>query len=63
MIIVKKKKKKRLMVPEMLVPEKEDLGMAMYFKCWGLVFKWDLLRKPRLYLDCTLIWVVLLLGC
>lgn len=51
------------MVPEMLVPEKEDLGMAMYFKCWGLVFKWDLLRKPRLYLDCTLIWVVLLLGC
>ena len=56
-------KKKRLMVPEILVPEKEGLGMAMYFKCGGLVLKQGLLRKPRLYLDCTLIWIVLLWRC
>ena len=51
------------MVPEILVPEKEGLGMAMYFKCGGLVLKQGLLRKPRLYLDCTLIWIVLLWRC
>ena len=61
-MIIVKKKKKRLMVPETLVPE-EGLGVAMYCKCGRLVFKWDLLRKPRFYLDCTLIWVVLLRGC
>lgn len=44
------------MVPEMLVPEKEWFRAAKYFKCW-IGLEVDLLRKPRLYFDCTY------LGC